>query len=273
MSDWIDSHTHLEKFARNGELEAVLGRAREAGVGRVITVGTSPEDWPLYRELSEARPESVAFTAGLHPCDVDGNWAAAVDALRAFLEEGTRPVALGETGLDRFHLPKDEGAASAAFERQREAFRSQIRLAAERELPLVVHSRGAFRECLDAIDASGFDWERVVFHCFAEGVEEVRELNRRGGRASFTGIITYKNAEGVREALREQGAERLMVETDAPYLAPVPHRGKRNEPAFVAHTGNEAARILGMEPREAAAVSSANAVRFFGLADGCTPRH
>lgn len=265
MSGWTDSHTHLETFARKGELDAVLERAEQAGVERMVTIGTSPGDWPLYRSLAEKYAERVAFAAGLHPCDVDADWEASVETLRRFLGEGIRPVAVGETGLDRFHLPGEEERAAELFERQRAAFRAQIAIAAEETLPLVVHSRGAFHECLEAIDASGFDWSRVVFHCFSDGVEEVRALNRRGGWASFTGILTYKSAANIREALGEQGAERLMLETDAPYLAPAPHRGKRNEPAYVVHTGREAARVLGMDAGELAAVTTANALRFFGL--------
>ncbi len=265
MNGWIDSHTHLETFCRKGECAEVLRRASEAGVERLITVGTCPGDWPVYRSLAEAWPGRVDYTAGLHPCEVGNDWEQAVRELTGFLDAGLPPVAIGETGLDRFHLPRDEAEATAALTRQREAFRVQIELAGRLDLPLVIHSRGAFWECVETIDESGFPWERVVFHCFAEGPDEVAELNRRGGWASFTGIVTYNNAENVRSALREQGAERLMVETDAPYLAPIPHRGKRNEPAYVAYTGEAAARTLDTDPEELARVSSANTRRFFGL--------
>ncbi len=267
MAGWIDSHAHLEVFARKGELDPVLERAREAGVERVVTIGTRPGDWELYRRIAAERSSFVAFTAGLHPCDVDEGWEETVRALGKFLDGGAVPAAVGETGLDRFHLPKDQNAARAAFERQEAAFRAHIDLAARRELPLVVHSRGAFADCVQMLDASGFDWSRVVFHCFADGPEEIRELNSRGGRASFTGIITYKSAEKVREAVRAQGPDLLMLETDAPYLAPVPHRGKRNEPAFVRHTAACAAEVLGIDEARLAGITSANAKRFYGLED------
>ena len=116
------------------------------------------------------------------------------------------------------------------------------------------------------IDVSGVDWTRVVFHCFTEGVAEMAELTRRGGYGSFTGVLTYKSAENVRAAARAQGLARLMVETDAPYLTPMPHRGKPNEPAFVRHTAEFAAReVFGVADTELAAVTTANARRFFGL--------
>ncbi len=267
MGGWIDSHAHLESFARKGELDGVFARARGAGVERIITVGTAPGDWDLYREICDGFAPYVAFTAGLHPCSVENDWEEALEALRRFLKGGRRPSAIGETGLDRFHLPKDEEAAGVRFAMQETAFRAQIEIAQGCDLPLVVHSRGAFRDCVRVIDDAGFDWSRVVFHCFADGPEEVTELNRRGGRASFTGIVTYKCAEAVREAMREQGTGCLMLETDAPYLAPVPMRGKRNEPALLSHTAACAARIFGIEETELAETTSANAKRFFGLED------
>jgi TatD DNase family protein len=130
---------------------------------------------------------------------------------------------------------------------------------------VVVHSRGAFSDTVEEIDASGLDWRRVVFHCFSEGPEEMKVLQARGGRGSFTGIITYKTAENVRAALRAQGLPTLMLETDAPYLAPEPHRGKGNEPAFVAHTAARAAEVLGIPIDDLAAATTAAAVDFFGL--------
>jgi TatD DNase family protein len=115
------------------------------------------------------------------------------------------------------------------------------------------------------IDASGVEWSRVVFHCFSEGPDEMAELMRRGGFGSFTGIITYKNAEAVRAAAQAQGLGRLMMETDAPYLAPVPHRGQPNEPAYVRHTAEFCAGLFGVPLEELAAVTTANARRFFGI--------
>ncbi|MBX7123493.1 MAG: TatD family hydrolase [Opitutaceae bacterium] len=261
-----DTHAHLESFTRRGELPATLGRAREAGLERIITIGTSTDDWELYRTLAESTRDFVAYTVGLHPCSVDEDWPDQVAQIETFWADGSRPrpVALGETGLDRFHLPKDSVAADRIFSNQRSAFAECLRLARALSTPVVVHSRGAFKECVEMIDASGVDWTRVVFHCFVEGPEEIESLIDRGGRGSFTGVLTYKNAENVRAALKRQGRDKLMLETDAPYLAPVPHRGKPNEPAHLIHTAGMAADVLGLSLDELARQTTQNAKDFFG---------
>ncbi len=262
----VDTHTHLESFARSGALPEILARARAAGVDAMIAIGTSPDDWALYREIATEQPGFVYFTAGIHPCSVDAEWAKAFAALPEFWrEEGVKPVGLGECGLDRFHLPKEAAAADKIFAWQRAAFDAQLALAKKLNCPVVVHSRGAFRECVDMIDASGVDWRQVVFHCFTEGEAEMAELTRRGGVGSFTGILTYKNADALRAAAKAQGLGRFMLETDAPYLTPMPHRGKPNEPAFVRHTAEFAAGLFGVSFEELAKTSAENARRLFGL--------
>jgi TatD DNase family protein len=264
----IDTHTHLESFAARGELTAVLARARAAGVGEMVAIGTSPEDWTLYRGLAAQYRDQVRYTVGLHPCAVDANWASAVAQIEAFWSTGpdVRPVGLGECGLDRFHLPKDDPTrAEQILGWQRAAFAEQLGIARRLGCPLVVHSRGAFAECVTMIDASGVDWSRVVFHCFTEGVGEMAELLQRGGLGSFTGVLTYKSAENVRAAALAQGLGRFMLETDAPYLTPMPHRGKPNEPAYLRHTADFAAGLFGVSGEELALKSTENARKFFGL--------
>jgi len=264
----IDTHTHLESFARRGEAPAILTRAREAGVEAMITIGTDADDWSLYRDIAAANPGFVHFTAGIHPCSVDERWAERFAQLEPFwtATAGVRPVALGEVGLDRFHLPKDDAAAAERILGwQKEAFVAALALAKKLGCPVVVHSRGAFRECVDLIDASGVPWERVVFHCFTEGPAEMAELTRRGGFGSFTGIITYKTAGAIREAALAQGIDRLMLETDAPYLTPMPHRGKPNEVAYVRHTAEFCADLFGVSYEGLVARTTANARRFFAL--------
>ncbi len=262
----IDTHTHLDSYARDGTLPAVLARARAAGLEAMIAIGTALDDWDLYRDIARQHPGFVHYSVGLHPCSVDAGWKVALDAVEAFWSASSRPAALGEIGLDRFHLPKDAVEAERIFGWQRAAFTGGLAIAKRVGCPVVIHSRGAFRECVEMIDASGVDWARVVFHCFAEGPEEMAELTRRGGFGSFTGILTYKNAANVRAAAQAQGLARLMIETDAPWLAPAPHRGKPNEPAFLRHTAEfAAAEVFGAGYDELAAVTTANARRFFGF--------
>ncbi|MCC6415975.1 MAG: TatD family hydrolase [Opitutaceae bacterium] len=283
MTGLIDTHTHLESFVRRGELDATLAHAAAAGVGTLVTIGTAADDWGLYRDLAQAHPRRIRYSAGLHPCSVDAGWEQEVAQLAGFWGRartldapsgGIRsagpavppyPVALGECGLDRFHLPKDAAAAEQLFAWQRAAFAAQLELARSLACPVVVHSRGAFAECVDMVDASGMDWAKVVFHCFTEGPAEISELMRRGGWGSFTGIITYKSAANVREAARVQGLERLMLETDAPYLTPAPQRGKPNEPAYLRHTADFCAELFGVDHARLAEITTRNARAFYRI--------
>ena len=247
----------------------------------MVTIGTDPDDWTLYRDLARAHAGLVHFTAGLHPCSVGRDWAGRVAELESFWGRASRsdepsnpaahpedspyPVALGEIGLDRFHLPKEAAAAAEVFGWQRAAFAAQLGLAKRLGCPVVVHSRGAFAECIEMIDGTGVEWGQVVFHCFAEGPAEMAELTKRGGYGSFTGIITYKTAEMIRAAARAQGLDRLMIETDAPYLTPMPHRGKPNEPAYLRHTAEFCAGVFGVSYEVFALTTTRNARAFYGL--------
>lgn len=261
----IDTHTHLESFARRGELPAALARAKSAGLEAMVTIGTDTDDWPLYRDLARGHAGFVHYTAGLHPCSVGEDWAGRVAQLETFWAGTPKPVALGETGLDRFHLPKNAAEAEKILGWQKAAFAGQLGLAKRLGCPVVVHSRGAFAECVEMIDVAGVEWSRVVFHCFTEGPGEMAELTKRGGHGSFTGIITYKTAEAIRAAALAQGLDRLMIETDAPYLTPMPHRGKPNEPAYLRHTAEFCAGVFGVSPERLAETTSRNARVFYGL--------
>jgi TatD DNase family protein len=277
----IDTHTHLDSFARNGTLPGALQRAADAGVEAMITIGTDVDDWTLYRDLAAEHKGRVHYTVGLHPCSVGADWAERVAQLDDFwgragspLPAGAartestpylKPVALGETGLDRFHLPKDPAEAEKIMGWQKAAFARQLALTKQRGCPLVVHSRGAFAECVAMIDAAGVDWRKVVFHCFTEGPAEMAELTKRGGFGSFTGIITYKTADNVRAAALAQGLDRLMIETDAPYLTPMPHRGKPNEVSYLKHTAEFCAGLFKASLAELTERTTANAKSFFSI--------
>jgi len=261
----IDSHCHLLGFSNKGELEPVLKRAADAGVQRLITVGTSPKDWVPYREMHANYIGRIDYTVGLHPCYVDGDWEAITQQISTFFMPPHAPVALGEIGLDYFHLPKDPVQAGEVIIQQEEAFRRQLSLARELECPVIIHSRNAFEDSVRMIDESEVDWSKVVFHCFSYGPDEIEAINQRGGRASFTGIITYKNAPNVRKALLSQGIEPLMLETDCPYLTPEPHRGQPNEPALLTHIAQQCADSLDIDLEKLGAHTTESTRRFFNL--------
>jgi TatD DNase family protein len=262
----IDTHCHLEKAIARGQGEAVLERMQAAGIGRCITVGTSSKDWETYYRLAAREPGRVDWTVGIHPCDIDDGWTDQLRTIPTYFGTDPSPVALGEIGLDYFHLPKYPDEAAEARQLQQRAFAEQLQLAYQLDCPVVIHSRNAVPDCIRVIDRSGVDWNKVVFHCFTDGPDQLQPILDRGGRASFTGILTYRNAEPVRKAARLQGLERLMLETDAPYLSPEPVRGSPNEPAHVAHIARFAAGLFGVTLEELARITTANARDFFNLA-------
>lgn len=264
---WIDTHCHLDKVVRADGLDVVLARMTAADVRRCITVGTCQQDWELYRGMAKAHPGVIAWTVGIHPCDVTEGWEDPLAAIASYFATSPQPVALGEIGLDYFHLSKYPDEAAAQRQMQQAAFREQLAIALQLDCPVVVHSRQAVEDCIRLIDASGVDWRKVVFHCFTDGPELLRPILERGGQASFTGILTYKSrsVDPIRAAARLQGVERLMLETDAPYLSPEPVRGTSNEPAQLRYIGAFAAALLGVPIEELARQTSANALRFFGL--------
>ncbi len=264
----LDSHCHLDRFFHDGVLADVLDRAKAAGVDRLVAIGTEPNDWATYGQLAATHPETIAFTVGLHPNEVQEDWENTLRGLRNFIQGDPAPVAVGEIGLDYFRLPKEEDKAAPRKALQKAAFASQLNMAKEIGLPVVVHCRTSFEDCVTMIDESGINWRKVVFHCFAEGPEAMEELRERGGRASFTGIITYRNAEKVRQAALVQGLELLMLETDCPYLSPEPLRGQPNEPAHLLHIATFCADLFNTDLETLSCRTTANAKSFYDLDSG-----
>ena len=244
----IDTHAHLDACA--DPPEDLLGRARDAGVSRVLTVGTTVERDRAALELCE-RHEGVFAVLGVHPHEAGGDHD--LSELRDLLGH-ERAVALGETGLDFFrdYAPRD---------RQRGLFRRQLELAADLSLPVVIHNRAADGEVLAALES--FEGP-VVLHCFSYP-GALRAALERGYYVSFAGNVTYKNAVELRVAASQVPAERILAETDAPYLSPEPRRGRPNEPAAVVRTLEELARVRGEPVGELEAQIDANATRAFGL--------
>jgi TatD DNase family protein len=255
----IDTHCHLDFFG-NG-LDSILQRAKEASVEAMIACGTEAADWPLHCETASRYPH-VHYSVGIHPINVTQNWEADLETLEQFFSQTPQPVAMGEIGLDYHTI---EGDAAAIIARQKEAFQKQLLIAKRRNCPIIIHSRNAFEDCKTLIDRSQCNWENIVIHCFSEDAAAIRAVNARGGRGSFTGIVTYKNAENIRQALLAQGVERLMLETDSPYLAPVPFRSKQNEPAFVREIARYVATLLGLSESELCGITTQNAKSFFRI--------
>ncbi|HET9469044.1 MAG TPA: TatD family hydrolase [Vicinamibacterales bacterium] len=250
----FDSHCHLtdEKFA--GEVPAVIERAGANGVVRMVTISSDPDDTEVALELARAH-DNVWTTAGIHPHAVARFGKDAISRI-ADLAEDDRIVAIGETGLDYYY---DNSPRSA----QRQALRRHVELAADLALPLIIHSREADADTIDVIR----EVEGEVFgvlHCFDGEVDLLEAGIEAGWMISFSGLITFKNYE--KEGLvRAVPPDQLLIETDSPYLAPVPNRGKRNEPAFVRAVADALAHMRGEPLAEIAALTFRNASRFYGL--------
>jgi TatD DNase family protein len=264
MHPFYDTHAHLDHRQFAGDLPEVLQRAREAGITRIVSVGTDLESSRAAVALAE-RYEEVFAAVGWHPCDVADAPGDVRPALRDLVTH-PKVVAVGETGLDYYHLPKPRDGADDAAPRlkakQATAFRQQLELAAEFGLPAVVHQRQSMADTL-AIAAEFAGRVRCQFHCFVDGPETLRQVLAIGGMVSFTGILTFKNSAIVRESLAAVPAGHFMLETDSPYLAPVPHRGQRCEPAHVALTAATAAAVRGCSLADLSAATRSAAEAFF----------
>jgi TatD DNase family protein len=254
----IDTHCHLTFEPLAGDVPGVIERSRAAGVTGWITVGTSLEDSRRAIELAGTY-ENLYAALGIHPHEAKDGDAAALAELR-HLAKQDKVVAIGETGLD-FHYNFSQQPD------QKRVFAAHLEIARELGLPVVVHSRNAFEETVEILDKGGGGLKGVVFHCFSGSAEQAKQLLDRGYYLSFTGVVTFKNAESTREAVKVVPLDRLMVETDAPYMSPEPvRRQKPNEPALMVHTAKLLADLKGVSLDDLAQAITRNAVEFFGLA-------
>ncbi|MFH0809322.1 MAG: TatD family hydrolase [Pseudomonadota bacterium] len=253
----VDTHAHLDMPGLMEDVAGVLERARAAGVERVITIGTDLESSRAAADIA-ARHRTVHCSVGLHPHEARFWNAELAAGLRRLAATQPKVVGWGETGLD-FHYPHSPPEA------QERAFREQIRLAAECGLPLMLHVREAHQEALRILAEEGAG--RGVLHCFSGGVAVAERVLDMGFYISLAGPLTFgKKATELAEVARVVPLERLLVETDSPYLAPVPYRGKPNEPAYVVHTAARLAELKGLDPAEVARATTGNArALFFGL--------
>jgi TatD DNase family protein len=261
----VDTHCHLTYDDLAPQIDAALARARDAGVTRFITIATSPEDARRGLAMMQERPE-IWMSAGIHPHEAgkvtDDERYALEDLHHGRWETGAaggRLVAVGETGLD-FHYD------FAPREAQEDVFRFQLRIACEVERPIVIHARRAEERVCEILDEYPKLRDRVVFHCYSRGPELTRRILDSDWWVSFTGVVTFQNADEIRESARLVPSDRFMLETDAPYLSPNPVRKvKPCEPAFVAHTARYLAELRGERFEDLCAATTRNAERFFGL--------
>lgn len=249
-----DSHAHLEMREFDRDRDEVVRRAAAAGVKRIVTVGTTLADCEKAVAIAAANP-SVYAAIGIHPHEVKSIRKETYDRLKK-IAGGRKIVAYGEIGLDFFRniSPPDV---------QVRRFGEQLELARELSLPIIIHDRDAHRETVSMLKESGIG--RGVIHCFSGDYAMARECLDMGFYISVPGTVTFPKSERLREIVAKVPLDRLLVETDCPYLTPVPHRGQRNEPAYVAHTARRVAEVKKISFEETARVTSENAARVFGL--------
>lgn len=252
-----DTHAHLDLGSLSEDLDGVFSRASEAGVANIGQVFLGPEAYRRGKGLFAGQP-GVFFLLAVHPNEADTCTEDCLAAMEAAFRDDSRLRGMGEIGLDFYwdKVPADV---------QERAFRGQLELARQLDLPPVIHCRDAFEATLAALDGMGFGNRPLLWHCFGGDSAMAAELLSRGWTVSLPGPLTYKKNEDLRDAAKDIPLERLVVETDCPYLAPEPWRGKQNEPAYAAFTAVELAKLKGLDPAEVWTTLGDNARRFFGL--------
>jgi TatD DNase family protein len=250
----IDSHCHLYVSAFSEDIDSVIQRAQAAGVTRFYLPAIDRDNEDALLQL-EARYPGICFAMqGLHPCSVKADWEEALGHIDKTLGERGF-AAIGETGLDFYWDRSFE-------EQQYQAFRRQIELALHYDLPVVIHSRNSIEQSLSVIGEYQRGNLRGIFHCFNEDEESARKIVGLGFYMGIGGTVTYKNSK-LPTVIKSVGLQNIVLETDAPYLPPVPFRGKRNESSFIVHVADKLAEIMGVTPEEVAGMTTANALTLF----------
>lgn len=251
----IDSHAHLEMKEFESDREEVIKRAGSEGVDFIVTVGTNLKLSSKAAALAN-KYKNIYATVGVHPHDVAQTDKNTFDTIKKLVKTGKKIVAYGEIGLDFFRNLSPQ-------ERQLEVFGLQLELAKELDLPVVIHDREAHRQSLETVQASGI--RRGVFHCFSGDYEMAKKCIDLGFFISIPGVVTFDKSKTLQDVAGRVPLSSLLIETDAPYLAPVPHRGQRNEPSYIVHTAKKVAQIKNISWEEVARVTSANAINLFGI--------
>lgn len=252
----VDSHCHLDRLsldAYGGDLKAAISAAHERGIQQMLCIGISVENVQTVIDIAQQHPGVVA-SVGVHPCDVQTGMATEAQ-LKSWAAQ-PKVVALGETGLD-YHYETDSKGL------QHESFAMHLRVGKELNLPVVVHTREAKQDTLALIKEHGSTESAGVLHCFTEDWEMAKAAMDLNYYISISGIVTFKNAEQIRDVVRQMPLDRLLVETDSPYLAPIPYRGKPNEPKYVREVAQYIADLRGLPLEKLAEITSENFYRLF----------
>ncbi|WP_160062761.1 TatD family hydrolase [Psychromonas sp. L1A2] len=251
----VDSHCHLDRLdykEKHKNIADVINKAQVQGITHLLSVCVTLDDYPAMAEMI-APYKQVSSTCGVHPLYKD---AVMDEALLLEYASSDKVVAVGETGLDFFYSPETK-------EWQIDAFRKQIRVAKQLNKPLIIHTRGARQDTLDILREEGAEQVGGVLHCFTESIEMAEEAMKMGFYISVSGIVTFKNAKELQEVIKAVPLDRLLVETDSPYLAPVPHRGQENEPAYTHDVAKFVAELKGVSFDELAEVTTNNYFTLF----------
>ncbi len=255
----IDSHCHLDRVGLEpyeGDFARFMSTTLAEGIEHLLCVSIDLESWPAMLALVAEYPQ-ISVSVGVHPNDKERREPTVDELLGHARNE--KVVAIGETGLDYFH-------GVGELDWQRERFRQHIRAARGADLPLIIHTRNACSDTIRIMQEEGADEAAGVMHCFTENWSMAKQALDMGFFVSFSGIITFKNAAELREVVKQVPADRLLIETDSPYLAPVPHRGKPNQPMHVRHVAECVAELKGMTCEAVAELTAANFYRCFPLA-------
>lgn len=252
---YIDTHTHLYSEQFNEDRTEMIQRAIAAGVERMYMPNIDLNSVEGMHALEQQFPENCFAMMGLHPCSVDANWELALAKMKLLLEKRWY-VAVGEIGIDLYW-------DKTFIEEQKEAFRTQIRWAKELQVPIVIHARDSFPEIYEVLDQENDERLKGIFHCFTGNGSDVQKiLDYKGFLFGIGGVVTYKKSD-LPGTLKHIPLEKLLLETDAPYLSPVPYRGKRNESAYVVHTAEKVAEILDLPLNQLKEITTQNAINLF----------
>lgn len=255
----VDSHCHLNILPEEkvGDTDAVIQQARDLGVERILCVAINPQQWAEVLQLAEEY-EEVYAAIGVHPCEDKS--VSVTDEQLITAASHAKVIAIGEVGLDYFHFEESEDMSW-----QHERFKQHIRIAKQLNKPLIIHTRNSTPDCLQILEEQDAQEVGGIMHCFVEDVATAERAMAIGFYISFSGIVTFKNAKELKEVATQLPLERILVETDSPYLAPVPYRGKTNQPGYTKYVVQEIADLKALPFADVAQATTANFNRLFGL--------